>query len=205
MQVMEKPKPEEDSNPPPQPSKGLLYGKGRENKIGYFAGRFAFVVVGTMFVVMVLFSFLMLWVSMNEPLLTPYVNNDKLYQDKIFLQVDGETSYRELVIVTQPGDYDQREITQIPAGKTFTVIFSPKQLEVPENYFINFLDGPNKNQEPAGGFTRQAKFLKERGFYSLTVVPTPGVWPEGRYVIDAPSGGMFGGRFYAYFTVGTPS
>ncbi len=204
MQVLNRPPTEDDGNrpPPSRRSKGLLYGPGRENRVGFFAGRFAFVIVGTMFVVMVLFSILMLWVGMNEPYLQPFVENDQLYQDKIYLQVEGESTFRELIVVTQPGDYDQREITHLPAGKSFKVIFTPKQLEVPENYFITFIDGPNKNHEIDGGYTRQTKYLKEPKFYTLTVNPTNGLWPDGKYGIDAPSGGMFGGRYYAYFTVG---
>ncbi|HEX2913932.1 MAG TPA: hypothetical protein VH186_24220 [Chloroflexia bacterium] len=208
MEVLNKPESQSESEQP-QPGaarkrRGLLYG-GRESKLGFFAGRFAFVVVGTMFVVMVIFSLFMLWVTMNEPYLQPYVINDKLYQDKVYLQVDGESTYRELIIATQPGDYDQKEITQIPYGKSFKVIFTPKQLEVPENYYITFQSGPNQNQEIATGYTRQAKYLRDSGFYSLEVYPREGAWPEGQYVIDAPSGGMFGGRNYAYFTVSSPS
>lgn len=184
------------------PKRGLLYG-GRETKIGYFAGRFAFVMVGTMFTVMVLFSFFMTWVGVNEPYLQPYVVNDKLYQDKIYLEVEGETTYRELIVVTQPGIYDQREITQIPAGKSFKVIFTPKQLEIPENFYITYQDDPTSaNKEVEGGYTRQAKFLREEKFYSLTINPVNNTWPNGQYGIDSPSGGMFGGRYYAYFTVG---
>lgn len=187
--------------PAPSAKKGWLY-RGKENRLGFFAGRFAFVMVGTMFTVMVLFSFFMLWVGMNEPYLQPFVMNDALYQDKIYLQVDGETTYRELIVVTQPGLYDQREITHLPVGKGFKVIFTPKQLEVPENFFITFLEGPKQNREIEAGYTRQAKLLREQKFYSLTVYPTDNTWPEGKYVIDCPSGGMFGGRYYAYFTVG---
>ena len=202
MQVLDKPESGEGGNPPPpRRSKGLFYGPGRENRVGFFAGRFAFVIVGTMFVVMVLFSIFMLWVSMEEPYLQPYVENDQLYQDNIYLQVDGESTFRQVVIVTEPGNYDQQEITQIPAGKGFKVIFTPKQLEIPENYFITFLDGPNKGKEPEGGYTRQTKYLTDQKFYTLTVNPTSGPWPAGKYEIDAPSGSMFGGRNYAYFTV----
>lgn len=191
--------------PPPQKKHGLLYG-GRETKIGFFAGRAAFVLVGTMFVVMTIFSLIMLFVGVNEPYLQPFVMNDKLYQDKIYLQVDGETTYRELIIVTEPGEYDQKEITQLPAGKGFKVIFTTKQLEVPENYFINFLDGPNMNHPIEGGYTRQSLYLKDDKFYSLTVTPANGkAWPSGKYSIDAPTGGMFGGRNYAYFTVSEPA
>ncbi len=183
--------------------KGLLYG-GRENKVGFIAGRAAFVLVGTMFLVMVLFSFLMLFVSINEPYLQPFVVNDKLYQDKIYLQVDGEATYRELIVVTQPGDYDQREITQLPAGKGFKIIFTTKQLEVPEYYYVTYLNGPQKSREVEGGYTRQSKYLRDDKFYTLTVSPNSGAWPVGQYSIDAPSGGMFGGRYYAYFTVVEP-
>jgi hypothetical protein len=206
MQVIDPPKTGQgDGRPdPPKKKRGLLYG-GRENKVGFFAGRFAFVMVGTMFTVMVLFSLLMLFVGLNEPYLQPFVVNDKLYQDKIYLLVDGETTYRELVIVTQPGDYDQKEITQLPSGKAFKVIFTTKQLEIPENYFITFQDGPNKHQAIEGGYTRQSLFLKDDKFYSLTVTPANGTWPDGKYEIDSPSGGMFGGRYYAYFTVGAPA
>jgi hypothetical protein len=208
MQVIDAPKTGQgDGRPDPIPPKkkhGLLYG-GRENKIGFIAGRFAFVMVGTMFGVMILFSLIMVVVGLNEPYLQPFVVNDKLYQDKIYLLVDGETTYREVIIVTQPGDYDQKEITQLPAGKAFKVIFTTKQLEIPENYYISYLSGPKKNQQIEGGYTRQTQYLKEGKFYSLTVTPAVGGWPDGKYVIDAPTGGMFGGRNYAYFTVGTPS
>ncbi len=210
MQVIDKPKTGGDGQPENGPltasaprKKGLIYG-GKENRIGFFAGRFAFVVVTSMFLIMVLFSGFMLWVSMNSDYLQPFVPNDALYQDKIYLQVDGESTYRELIVVTQPGDYDQHEITHLPVGKGFKIIFTPKQLEVPENYFVSFLNGPNMNHEIEGGYTRQARYIKADKFYSLTVSPANGSWPEGQYVIDAPSGGMFGGRYYAYFTVGEP-
>ena len=201
MQVLDRPT--QDEEPPRPRKKGLLYG-GKENRVGFFAGRFAFVVVGTMFVVMVVFSVFMLWVSMNSDYLQPFVPNDALYQDKIYLQVEGETTYRELIMVTEPGTYDQHEITHLPVGKSFKVIFTPKQLEVPEHYYITFLDGPNKDHEIEGGYTRQARYQKEDKFYNLTVSPAQNSWPAGQYVIDAPSGGMFGGRNYAYFTVGDP-
>ena len=208
MQVIDPPKTGQGDgrpDPPPQKKHGLLYG-GRETKIGFFAGRLAFVLVGAMLGVMVLFSLIMLFVGVNEPYLQPYVMNDKLYQDKIYLKVDGETTYRELIIATQPGEYDQQEITQLPSGKAFKVIFATKQLEVPENYFVTFLDGPNKNRQIEGGYTRQSQYLKEDKFYSLTLTPANGsAWPDGKYSIDAPTGGMFGGRNYAYFTVGIPS
>lgn len=210
MEVLNRPELDDQDEQPsanatrPAPGKGLLY-RGKESKLGFFAGRFAFVMVGTMFTVMVLFSGFMIWVGVNEPYLQPYVVNDKLFQDKIYLQVDGEANYRELIMVTQPGQYDQREITQLPLGASFKIVFTPKQLEVPENYFVTFLDGPNMNQQIEGGYERQTKFLREQRFYTLTVTPTNGAWPEGRYVIDAPSGGMFGGRYYAYFTIGNPA
>ena len=193
--------------PPAPPKKhGLLYG-GKETKVGFFLGRFAFVIVGAMFGAMLFFTVIMLLVSINEPYLTPYVENDKLYQDKIYIKVDGETNYRELILVTEPGNYDQQEITQLPYGKSFQVIFTTKQLEIPENYFITFLDGPNKDQQIDGGYTRQSKYLAgDDKFYSLTVTPANNKpWPSGKYVIDAPTGGMFGGRNYAYFTVQEPA
>ena len=124
---------------------------------------------------------------------------------KIYLQVEGENTYRELILVNEPGDYDQHEITHLPVGKSFKIIFTPKQLEVPENYYITFLNGPNQNHEVEGGYVRQAHYNKEDKFYSLTVsLPQATSWPAGEYAIDAPSGGMFGGRNYAYFTVGDP-
>lgn len=195
-------------NEPVQPqvskvkNKGLVWGTGRESTVGFFAGRFIFVVVGTLFLVMVLFSFFMTWVAANEPYLQPYVLNDKLYQDKIYLQVEGEATYREIIIATQPGNYDQKEITQLPTGSKFRVIFTPKQLEIPESYYITFLEGDKKNREVDGGYTRKAQLIRDGNFYALTIEPQNGVWPDGKYSIDAPSGGMFGGRYYAYFTVG---
>ncbi len=212
MQVIDPPKPGQGDSKgsPASPDKkkhGLLYG-GKETKLGFFAGRIAFVIVGTMLGAMLFFTIIMLLVSINEPYLSPYVENDKLYQDKIYIKVDGEATYRELVIVTEPGDYDQKEITQLPYGQSFQVIFTTKQLEIPENYFISFLDGPQKNQAIDGGYTRQSKYLPgdQNKFYSLTVTPANNKpWPSGKYVIDAPTGGMFGGRNYAYFTVGAPT
>jgi hypothetical protein len=211
MQVIDSPKTGQGDGkgkPPDQKQKkhGLLYG-GKETKIGFFAGRIAFVIVGAMFGAMLFFTVIMLLVSINEPYLTPYVENDKLYQDKIYLKVDGEPNYRELILVTEPGDYDQKEITQLPYGTSFQVIFTTKQLEIPENYFISFLDGPQKDQPIEGGYTRQSKYLAgDDKFYSLTVTPANNKpWPSGKYVIDAPTGGMFGGRNYAYFTVGEPN
>jgi hypothetical protein len=186
----------------PRKNKGLLWGTGRENVVGFLVGRFVFVVVGTMFIVMVLFTIFMTVVAVNEPYLTPYVENDKLYQDKIYLQVEGETTYREIIIAMQPGNYDQREITQLPSGTKFKVIFTPKNLEDLSSYFITFTSGDNKGKEPDGGLVKQDRFMSKDKFYSITIEPKSGKWEDGRYEIDAPSGGMFGGRYYAYFTIG---
>ena len=212
MQVIDPPKTGQgdgkDKPTPPTPPKkhGLLYG-GKETKLGFFAGRIAFVIVGAMLGAMLFFTIIMLLVSINEPYLTPYVDNDKLYQDKIYINLDSEPTYREVIIATEPGNYDQQEITQIPYGTPFQVIFTTKQLEIPENYFITFLDGPNKDQQIEGGYTRQARYLAgDDKFYSLTVTPANNKpWPSGKYSIDAPTGGMFGGRNYAYFTVQDPT
>lgn len=197
-------------NSPEQPSlkkkpvenKGFFWGTGYEGKVGFFAGRIIFIIVGTLFLVMVIFSFFMTWVATNEPYLQPFVVNDKLYQDKIYLQVEGENTYREIIIATEPGVYDQKEITQLPSGAKFKIIFTPKNLEIPESYFVNFAEGPLKNKEIEAGYIRQARYLRDEKFYSITITPQNGNWPDGRYVIDAPSGGMFGGRYYAYFTIG---
>ena len=205
MEVMDKP------GAPQPPKKGQVgqplvggggwWVRGRETKVVFFAGRFAFVVVGTMFTVMVIISFFMLWVSFNEPYLQPSVVDDTLHQNKTYLQFEGENFYHELALGNQPADIVADEVTQIPKGKSFKIIFTPKQLDIPENYRIYLKDN---GQGPDGGFTRQSKYLKgtvDGNFYTMTVTPTNGVWTPGRYEIEMPDSGMFGGKWYAYFTI----
>src|SRR5690349_21490903 len=112
----EAPKPEKKGHPP-QGGQPLVGGKGwwvrgKETKIGFFAGRFAFVTVGAMLVVMTLISIFMLWVSLNEPYLQPNIVDDSLHVNKIYLQIEGESAYHELAIGNQPVDLVPQEVTQ---------------------------------------------------------------------------------------------
>jgi hypothetical protein len=214
MQVLKKPETEGKENSPkiakksiqPQPGQPLVGGggwwvRGKETKAGFFAGRAAFVIVGAMLVVMTLISVFMLWVSLNEPYLQPSVVDETLHQNKVYLQFEGESFYHELAEGDQPANIVPEEVTQIPADKAFKIIFTPKQLDIPENYKIYLKE---TGKEPGDGLIRQAKLLKDTAdgnIYSLTVTPANGTWAAGRYEIEMPDSGMFGGKWYAYFTV----
>ncbi len=215
MAVVRKPETGEGSPPPPQNQKPAppqpgdpLFGgggwwvRGKETKVGFLAGRFAFIAVGTMLIIATLISFFMLWVSLNEPYLQPNVIDDTLHVNKVYLQIDGENGYRELAIGNQPITLDPIEITQLSSGKAFKIIFTPKQLDVPEHYRIyNKATG----EELAGGLTRQSSYLKntvDGNFYTLTTTATNSTdWKSGRYEIELPDAGMFGGKLYAYFII----
>lgn len=193
----------DQANQPEQPlmGGGGWWVRGRETKIGFFAGRFAFVVVGAMVIIMTLISVFMLWVSFNEPYLQPSVVDETLHQNKTYLQFEGESIYHELALGNQPADIIADEVTQIPKNKAFKIIFTPKQLDIPENYRIYLKEN---SKEPEGGLTRQSKYLKgtiDGNFYTMTVTSTNGSWTPGKYEIEMPDSGMFGGKWYAYFTI----
>lgn len=204
MEVLNRPEAGDEKPRKPEQTQSNADGwwvRGKETKIGFFAGRFAFVIVGTMLIVAVIISVFMLWVSWNEPYLQPFITDDALHVNKIYIQMDGEGTYRELAMGNQPIELNQAEITQIPVGKSFKIIFTPKQLDVPERYKIYL---KQTAQEPDGGLIRQSKYLKQTvdgTYYTLTVTPTEGKWVSGQYTIEIPDSSMFGGKWFAYFTV----
>jgi len=206
MKVLDRPEEPSRAKTSPAPGDPLMGGggwwvRGKESKLGFFAGRFAFVIVGTMLAVATLISFFMLWVSWNEPYLQPNILDDTLHVGKIYLQYDGETVYHELAMGNQPIDLTNAEVTQIPVNRNFKIIFTPKQLDIPEKYQIYLKEG---SKEPEGGLTRQSKYLKgtvDGNYYSLTVAPVAGKWSSGRYEVVLPDSGMFGGKWFAYFVV----
>ncbi len=202
MQLLDRP----ESGGNPKPEKPLLGGggwwvRGKETRAGFFAGRILFVIVGTMFVIMTLTSVFMLWVSWNEPYLAPSITDESLHVNKIYLQYEGETVFHELAQGNTPASLLDSEITQIPLNKTFKIIFTPKQLDIPEKYRIYVKES---GQGPVGGLDLKSKYLKETvdgTFYTLTASPLKGSWTPGKYEIEMPDSGMFGGKWYAYFTI----
>lgn len=211
MNVVNRQEAEKPHQKSPSPEKGfsrsesLMGGggwwvKGKETPLGFFAGRFAFVIVGSMVIIMTLISCFMLWVSTNEPYLQPSITDETLHVNKVYLQFDGSTTFQELAMGNQPADIIDAEVLQVSPSKPFKVIFTPKQLDIPERYQVKLRE---TGQEPAGVFSRQPKFLKETidgSFYSLTLTPNAPL-PAGKYEIEFPDSGMFGGKWFAYFTI----
>ncbi len=205
-------KPETPGTPPPDNRKpGKVkqeFPRPKKPLWALILGRAAFVIVGTMFVTMTIFSVLTLIITANEPYLAPNIVDDQLHQDKIYIQIDGENFYRELVVIRdQPADPEDREVTQIPAGKAFRIIFTPKQASAPEEYQIHYRDSAKtiENKTLEQGLERRASRNREGDFDVIYVDAINNKWQTTRYLIQAPDSGMFGGTLFAYFTIYDPA
>jgi hypothetical protein len=189
-----------------EPKKGFHHPK---KKLGWLiAGRAAFVICGAMFVIMIIGTFISIYIITAAPYLAPNVPDTKLRQDKIYIKFDDEDFYHELAIIKdQPVDLDPVEVTQIPQNRNFTLIFTPKQLANPEEYNARFKSGVRSGEIFTNNLEvfeiRQTKNKGEESFNIVAIRPLPGKqWSIGRYELSMPSPGMFAaGKFFAYVTV----
>lgn len=202
------PPPPKEPNNPGNKTKRKEWPRPKWSKRARFFMSAAFVLVTTMFVVMCILSALSLVVVSNQPYLAANIQDDVLHQDKVYIQFEGETFYRELIVIRDRiADPEDREVTQIPVGQKFKLIFTPKQLDIPENYKIIYRDITKDNDNVTLGtlFDRKVGRDKEGGFDTLTVFTKNGTLSAGKYVLDFPDGGMFGGQLYAFFNVYDPA
>ncbi|NWJ45910.1 MAG: hypothetical protein HXX08_08530 [Chloroflexi bacterium] len=177
---------------------------GKMSKTALSLRRVAFVLCGAMFGVAFLFTIFTVIVTSTQPELTPNLPDASLHQDELYIKFDDEDFYRSLVVIRdQIADPDPQEVTQIDVGRSFKLVFTPKQMDIPENYRIVYRD-QNMTAENAAlesNLDRKAGRNVEGGFDTLTISPHNGKWPVGRFLILYEDGGMFGGRLFAYFTV----
>jgi len=174
--------------------------------IGVFFQKFGFVATGTMFVVMVFFTAIMTWVAWNEPHLAPSVVDPILHQDTVYLKFDDEDIYHELARTTETAQLDPAEVTQISIDRPFKIMVTGKRLTLPDDYHVTLL-GQGLNNTPllVGDLDRTVSVPKGENFQLMTIFPTSGIWKPGRYELNFPdAANMFGGQFFAYFTVIEP-
>jgi|GEM_PF-2058550 len=191
-------------NDPPKTDKNDKFPHPKKSLPALILGRAVFVIVGAMFIIMCIFSVLELIVTSNQPYLVPNVVDQSLHQDAAYLQIEGENYFREIVVIRdRPADPEDREVTQIPVGKNFRLIFTPKLASAPEEYRLVYRDGPaaGDNKTLESQLERKANHDKEGSFDVITVTAKDGKWPAGRFLITWPDAGMFGGTLFAYLNV----
>jgi hypothetical protein len=173
---------------------------------GVFFQKFGFVATSTMFVVMVFFTAIMTWVAWNEPHLSPNVVDDQLHQDTVYIKFDDENVYHELARTTESANLDPSEVTQIGNDRSFKIMVTAKRLTLPDDYRVSLIgQGPNDTNLPYADLDRQVTVPKGTDFQLLTIFPPSGSWKPGRYELNFPdAANMFGGQFFAYFTVYEP-
>jgi hypothetical protein len=189
-----------------KPKKG--FGRPKRSLGWLIAGRVAFVICGAMLIVMVIGTFVSIYFLTAAPYLVPNVTDVKLRQDKIYLKFDDEDIFHELALVKdQPVVLDQREITQIPPNRNFTLIFTPKNINLPEGYKAYLTEGEKAGVALTADLEmferRDTKNKGEESFNIIAIRPLPGKqWVTGKYEVVMPLPGMFASaRYYAYFTI----
>lgn len=98
----------------------------------------------------------------------------------------------QLLATTEPGVVDPTQGAHLLSREIKSLLVQSAQLGDPADYRVYRIGDPDV--EPMN-------YDQKPGNKLLYITPKSGSWPDGNYMMDIPSEGMFGGRTYYQFFV----
>ena len=164
-----------------------------------------YVLLGFLAMVMVVLSFVQLWVLYTTENVDAYgsIPADtrgwpRADQRGAFLILnDGHSAayasnLLQLLAVTSPGVIDEQSGAHLLPSELQSILIQSAALSEPQDYRVDRIG------DPAPG---EMEYERQPGGKVMLIAPKTGVWMPGAYVIDIPMDGMDGGRTYFQFYV----
>ena len=172
-------------------------------RIGHFAQRTMFVLVGACFVVAFLITIFQTVVETFEPQLVPAVASTTLQDNPLVPENENGISIQkndmtmlEMPTLMQPTQLDPKEVLHIKAADLHSVVLRPKVFDNMSDYKLYKIE--NGQQTLYGDI----HMTIVPGTHAIHIAPGAAGWAIGDYMLQIPiPSGMFGGQYFTYFTV----